>query len=98
MITGICKVEMILFEPNSLKEKRMIIKSIIGRIQSKFNASVAEVGYHEQWARTEIGVACVSTDTRHANQMIDNILSFIEKDGRVEITNQAIEYVSIFKE
>ncbi|NLK73236.1 MAG: DUF503 domain-containing protein [Clostridiales bacterium] len=96
MIVGICKVELLLFESNSLKEKRMIIKSIIGRIQSRFNASVAEVGYHDLWARSEIGIACVSTDTKHANQMLESIISFIEKDGRVEIISQEIEYSGIF--
>ncbi len=98
MITGICRIELILFEVNSLKEKRMIIKSIIGRIKAKFNISVSEVGAHDLWGRSAIGFACVSTQTKHANQMLNNVISFIERDGRVEIITQDIEYVSLFEE
>ncbi len=93
MITGICKLEMMLFEVHSLKEKRMIIKSIIGRLQAKFNSSVSEVGYQDQWRRSEIGISCVSTNTKHANQMLDKIIDFVEKDGRVEIIRQETEYI-----
>ena len=98
LITGICKVEMIIFEASSLKEKRMVVKSIIGRIKSRFNVSVSEIGYHELWGRSEIGFACVSTQAKHANQMLDSIISFIEKDGRVEMINKKTEYVSMFEE
>jgi len=98
LITVICKIELILFEVNSLKEKRMIIKSIIGRVKAKFNISIAEVGAHDLWGRSDIGFACVSTQTKHANQMLDNIISFIERDGRAEIIKQELEYVSLFEE
>lgn len=95
MITGICKLEIILFEVHSLKEKRMIIKSIIGRLQSKFNIAVSEVGYQDQWGRSEIGISCVSTQTKHANQMLDKIIDFVDKDGRVEITRKETEYIKV---
>lgn len=98
MITGICELEMILFETNSLKEKRMIIKSIVKRIQSRFNVSIAEVGYNDLWGRSEVGFACVSTETKHVNQMLDSIIYFIENDGRVEIVRKETEYVSLFDE
>lgn len=93
MMVGVCKIQCVLFEVNSLKEKRMIIKSIIGRIQSKFNVAISEVAYHDQWTRCEIGISCVSTSTKHANQMIDKIISFIEQDGRVELMNIETEYI-----
>jgi len=48
MIIGSCVVELFLHEPCSLKEKRQIIKSLIGRIQSRFNVSIAEVGMQDK--------------------------------------------------
>ncbi|AOT72366.1 DUF503 domain-containing protein [Geosporobacter ferrireducens] len=91
MIIGTCTVELVMFEPNSLKEKRHIIKSLIGRLQSRFNASIAEIDLQEKWKSAVIGVACVTTTTKHANQMIDNIIKFIEGDNRVEIVQLHIE-------
>lgn len=94
MITGICKIELLIYEANSLKEKRMVLKSLIGRLQSKFNISAAETGENELWQRAEIGIACVTHDTKHANQIIDSVISFIDNDGRVEIIKQETEYIS----
>jgi uncharacterized protein YlxP (DUF503 family) len=78
-------MELLIYEVNSLKEKRQILKSIIGRIKSRFNVSIGEVGLNDLWRRAEVGVVCVSTNTRHALQMIDKVVEFIENDGRVEI-------------
>ncbi|QEK11799.1 DUF503 domain-containing protein [Crassaminicella thermophila] len=91
MIVGTCSMELFMYEPNSLKEKRQIIKSLIGRIQSRFNTSIAEVDMHDRWRSAVIGFACVSTTSKHANQMLQNIIKFIEWDNRVEIIKYNIE-------
>lgn len=91
MIIGSCEVELAIFGVNSLKEKRQIIKSLICRIQSRFNVSIAEVGYNDVWRSGAIGFACVTTSTKHANQMINNVVKFIENDNRAEIVNCDIE-------
>ena len=38
-----------------------------------------------------IGFACVTNDTNHANQILSNVIRFIDEDGRVEIIEQEIE-------
>ncbi len=91
MMIGTCSVELMMQETNSLKDKRQIIKSLLGKIQSRFNASVAEVDLQDKWRSAVIGIACVSTTTKHANQMIDSIIRFIENDNRVEIIRCDIE-------
>ncbi|MDK2919092.1 MAG: uncharacterized protein PWQ37_1825 [Candidatus Petromonas sp.] len=91
MIIGSCQIDLTLFEVNSLKEKRQIIKSIIGRVQSRFNVSIAEVSLNDIWRRSSVGIACVTTSTKHANQIINNVIKFIERDNRVEIINFEIE-------
>jgi len=91
MIVGTCIVELSLHGVSSLKEKRHILKSIIGRVQSRFNVSIAEVGLNDVWQRGQIGFSCVTTTTKHANQIINNVIKFIESDGRGEIINFDIE-------
>jgi len=80
-----------IYEANSLKDKRQVVKSIIGKIQSRYNVSIAEVDFHDIWRRSTIGFACVTNDTSHANQIVSNVLKFIEGDSRVEITDYNIE-------
>lgn len=91
MIVGICKVELHIYESNSLKEKRHVIKSIIGKLSSRFNISIAEVDLNDLWQRAVIGFSIVSNETVQVNKVISNVLNFIENDGRVEIINNDIE-------
>jgi len=48
MVIGVCRIVLSIDEVFSLKEKRHILKSIIERLKSRFNASVAEVGLNDK--------------------------------------------------
>ena len=66
----------------SLKGKRSIIKSLIGRLKSRFNISVAEVDHQDSKTIAVIGIATVSNDSRFIDQQFDAIVSFMRNDGR----------------
>lgn len=91
LIIGACTLKLRIFEANSLKEKRHVIKSIIGRISSRFNVSIAEIDLNNSWQTGVIGFACVSNDRNHANQILSNVIRFIDEDIRVEIIEEEIE-------
>lgn len=91
MIIGACTIKLIIYESNSLKDKRHVIKSIVGKIQSRFNVSIAEIDLNDSWQSSIIGFACVTNDTTHANQIVNNVLKFIDGDSRVEIIDYNIE-------
>ena len=91
MIVGTCMLKLNIYESNSLKDKRHVIKSILGRLQSRFNISIAEVDLNDSWQSSMIGFACVTNDSNHANEVISNVIKFIDNDNRVEIINSIIE-------
>ena len=91
MIIGACSIKLHIFEVYSLKEKRQVIKSILGRLQSRFNISVAEVDHFDTWQSSVIGFACVSNETAHVRSIINNVIRFVDSDGRVEIIDHEIE-------
>jgi len=91
MMIGSCILELTIFEANSLKDKRQVIKSLIRRIQSRFNVSVAEIDKQDSWRSAVIGFACVSSSARHAGQMVNSVIQFVEGDCRVEIMKQDSE-------
>ncbi|MDY2986643.1 MAG: DUF503 domain-containing protein [Peptoniphilus sp.] len=81
-----------IFSPNSLKEKRRILKSLIQKMQSKFkNISIAEVGDNNIWQSAIIGIAIVSNDSKHADEIINKCVDYIEVFGDVEIVEMDIE-------
>lgn len=93
MVVGILKVRLFSGEPQSLKDKRRIIKSLIEKIKNKFNVSVAETGDLDSWNNCEIGVACVSNEGPHADSMMSAVINFIEFNGLIEITDYTTELI-----
>ncbi len=93
MFVAACQLNLILPEGSSLKEKRNVVKSILQRLRSRFNISVAEVGAHEALRRVEIGFAAVSNETAYLETLIQKVINFIELDGRVEIENIDTEFL-----
>ncbi|HPZ08673.1 MAG TPA: DUF503 domain-containing protein [Candidatus Eremiobacteraeota bacterium] len=77
----------LLEEPNSLKRKRQIIKSLKDRIWNKFRVSVAEVGENDLWQKAEIGIAFVSSTGIIAEQIFSKILNLIDSEEEVEIVD-----------
>jgi len=85
MVIGVCSWELALPECRSLKEKRMVVKSIKERLQSRFKVSAAETRFQDAWTRAEITVAVVAPDAGFADSVMDNLDRFVEKDGRALI-------------
>jgi len=80
-----------IYGSQSLKDKRHTVKSIIGRLKSRFNISISEIDLNDNWQMAEIGLACVTNDTGHANEIISKVIKFIDNDSRVEILDYNIE-------
>ena len=91
MIIGACRLKVHIFESYSLKEKRQVIKSLLERLKSRYNISIAEIDDLDSWQSALIGFACVSNKTNHVQSTINNVIKFIDNDGRLEITAQDIE-------
>jgi uncharacterized protein len=59
-IVGVMTIELHFPEAQSLKAKRMVVKSIKDRLRRRFNVAVAETGYLELWQRAELAAVSVS--------------------------------------
>ncbi|MBM6830139.1 DUF503 domain-containing protein [Anaerotignum lactatifermentans] len=79
----------------SLKEKRMVVKSLTEKTRHKFNVSVAEVDTQDTHQICTIGFACVSNESRHADSMVGNILDFMEKNTEAELISAQTELISL---
>ncbi len=79
MNVGILKIHLRLPENLNLKGKRHVVKSIISRIQNKFNVSVAETDDNDLWQLATIGVGCISNSTSHVNETLSRVMDFIAR-------------------
>jgi uncharacterized protein YlxP (DUF503 family) len=97
MNVGVCRIVLRMPENQSLKAKRQIVKSIIARLQNKYNISVAEVDNQELWQLATLGLSCVSNYRRHADETLSAALKFIVQNyPGVEIVNSETETFPAF--
>ena len=96
MIVGTCVLDLYLPGVQSLKEKRGILKSLLGQLKKKFNVSVAEVEFHDVWQSANLGIAVVSTNKGHAENMLENITAWIERyRPDIDIIEQRVETIRV---
>ena len=63
----------------TLKEKRTIVKSLVERLRQRFNASVAEIDDLDSPGFAAIAAACLSNDSRHADEQAQAIVAAISE-------------------
>jgi len=78
VVVGLLQVELTIPSADSLKAKRMVLRSLKDRIRKNFNVSIAEVGDNDQWQSAVVAVALVSNDKRFANRVLSKVVDFIE--------------------
>jgi len=79
-------IELVIPHAQSLKDKRSEVRGLKDRIRSKFNASVAEVGYQDKWQRAVLAVCLVGSDKRQLTSDTSRIRSLCEEATDVTIT------------
>ena len=93
MIIGTLEVKPMVPWSHSLKEKRMVLRSITERIKNKFNVSVAEVEDQDLHQSIVLGIACVSNETSHANSVLQRVLDYIDGNCEAEVIDSIIEII-----
>ncbi len=76
---------------DSLKGKRHVLKGLKEKVRAKFEVAVAEVDHHDIWQRATLAVACVSDDSRHANEVVSKAMNFIEGNVDGTVIDMTVE-------
>lgn len=93
MHVATCQIKLGLDGVRSLKEKRRIIKSMISRLSNEFNIAIAEVDLNDVWQSSVLGVATVGNDRRVLNSVMENVVSWIERNRPdVYLADYSIEF------
>lgn len=91
MRIGVLRVYFMISGSHSLKEKRMVMRSLKDRLSSRFNISVAEIGSNDKWQAGELGIAAVGNDGRFVNSVVEKVKQFLLLDHRISIVESEIE-------
>ncbi|MDD5439669.1 MAG: DUF503 domain-containing protein [Candidatus Omnitrophica bacterium] len=80
MRVGILRITLEITDSLSLKDKRMVIRSLKDRLRQRYNISVAEVDDHDAWQRSTLGLSMVSHDREFLDATLNKITDYIEKE------------------
>ena len=76
---------------HSLKEKRMIVKSMVVRLQNRFHVSAAETEEQDTHQIIVIGVAAIVPHNAKADSLMDEISRFVEESTEAEVLDETRE-------
>ncbi len=92
MIIGACTIELRIPGNGSLKGKRRVLKSLMGRVRKEFNVSIAEVDCQDVWQTAVLGVVCVSNGAGYVHSLLTKVVNWIERNRiNVEVVDYRIE-------
>lgn len=83
------RVELHLPTPQSIKEKRAILRPLIEGLRRLGSYSIAEVDHHDSWQRATIGVAIAAPDGKSLAMHVTKLRRYLD-------TRLDIEVVDIF--
>jgi len=96
IVLGVLRLTLHLPESGSLKSKRQVVSSLLQRVRSQYQVAAAEVGERDLWQIAQIAVACVSADSRHCDEVLARVLTFVESRGSAaQITDVATELLRL---
>jgi hypothetical protein len=88
VIVGTLKMQLLIRESRSLKDKRRIVRSIKDRIRNRFNVSVAELEGLDLHQHAVLGVALVTNEKRFAQEVLSQVVNLV----RAHPVAQLVDY------
>jgi uncharacterized protein len=95
MFVAVARVSLQIPDSGSLKAKRQILRRVSDRVKARFNVSVAEVDDQDLWQKATLAMAVVSNDRRHANEVMDKILQYVEDMYVAPVIERELEIISL---
>jgi len=77
----------------SLKDKRSQIKSLKERIRHRFNVSIAEIDFLDDWQRAMLGVCIISNDKSYLDKQYSLIETMVIEYSELEISKITREWI-----
>jgi uncharacterized protein YlxP (DUF503 family) len=94
-VVGILRVTLHVPASGSLKAKRQVTASLLRRVRQRYQVAAAEVGDGDRWQLADLAVAYVSSDRRHADEVLQRVLQYIEAEAEAVVSDVSTELVTL---
>jgi uncharacterized protein len=91
VVIGVVTASISIPEAQSLKDKRMVLRSLKDRIRNQMNVSVAEVGKQDAWKFADLAFATVAAESSVVQRRISELSEFLRSNPRYVLLNLQTE-------
>jgi uncharacterized protein len=93
MVVALLSLEFHLAGARSLKDKRMVVRSVKDRLR-KYNVAVAELEHQDLWQRAGIGVVTIAATEAQAERELAAVVDEIERNEPGALSRREIEFLA----
>jgi uncharacterized protein YlxP (DUF503 family) len=91
MIIGCVQARISIPHAQSLKDKRMVVKSLKDRMRNRLNVSVAEVGDQDLWQSCVLAVVTVAAHRDVVDKRVSDVSDALHSDPRFVLVDYHVE-------
>jgi uncharacterized protein YlxP (DUF503 family) len=91
MIVAVVLFELHIPHAQSLKDKRMVVRSVRDKLRHHFDVSVKEVALHDLHQRARFAISAVALDDTAADAVLGKIRDVVESNGDAVLAGWTIE-------
>ncbi len=91
MIIGLLHASLSIPEANSLKDKRMVLRSVKDRIRNEINVSVAEVDKQDIWKSAEVAFVTVAAEKDVVEKRLSAVSRMLQSNPRLVLLDYATQ-------
>jgi uncharacterized protein YlxP (DUF503 family) len=93
MVVGLLSLELHLSAARSLKDKRMVLRSVKDRLR-RLNVAVSELDYQDLWQRAGLGIVTVAASEALAQRELDAAVDLVEQIEPGSVARSEVEFLT----
>jgi uncharacterized protein YlxP (DUF503 family) len=93
MVIGCLQAKISIPAANSLKDKRMVVRSLKDRMLNKMNVSIAEVDHQDVWKSSRLAIVTVAAEKHIVEQRLAEVSDFIRSNPELVLLDIMVEMI-----
>ncbi|KPB04404.1 MULTISPECIES: DUF503 domain-containing protein [unclassified Bacillus (in: firmicutes)] len=90
---GYIECDCMIYDAQSLKEKRAVLQRVMTRLKQKFNISISEIDHQDVWQRTKIGIVSISSSKSITEKELQKVLDYLDSFPEIERAETSLDWL-----
>ncbi|NLP50520.1 DUF503 domain-containing protein [Bacillus sp. RO1] len=90
---GYIECDCMIYDAQSLKEKRAVLQRVMTRLKQKFNISISEIDHQDVWQRTKIGIVAISSSKSITEKELQKVLDYLDSFPEIERAETSLDWL-----